>query len=282
MNHEAGDRNFKTEEALPNANAGQQPAVEPPADALTGQPAPPSPAPQAESQRVVKGVFKTPFWVIEAIEKNQRDAEWWTNRDPLVRLRKQCEALIHELDLRVKDDNAGEMLGVPLIKIEPMNVRTLGTYRSDVDGYAIGGTIVLNQERLWELEPFMEAALMLTLLVRARQHQRGGDGRLDREGRDLMKSHGLVVTEKGKITIAEDGAFRRFLEEQGIEVPVASVLPRPARQGRTTLQLWSCTCQSCRVGTKVFLAVCEQCKEPFRLGDHRGKRFVQTGACRTA
>ena len=171
----------------------------------------------------------------------------------LVRLREQCKALIHALDLRVKD---GEKLGVPLIKIEPMNVRTLGTYRPDVDGYAIGGTITLNQERLRELEPFMESALMLTLLIRARQHQRGGDGHLDREGREWLKSKGLVVTEKGKITIAEDGAFRRFLDSQGIEVPVVSGSRGRSGIGRTTLQLWSCTCQSCRVGKKVFFANC--------------------------
>jgi hypothetical protein len=246
-------------------------AAEPPTDDDTEQPAPSGPAPQAEGPTAVEGVLKTPHYVIETVVGNQLDAGWWANREVVERLRVRSEKVIHTLDLRVKD---AEKLGVPLIKIERMSIRTLGDYRPQADGYAIIGTIVINEERLRTLKPFMEMALMLTLLVRARQHQLGGDGRLDREGRELMKSKGLVVTEKGKITITPDGAFRRFLESETIEVPVASEFPQPVRVGKTTNQLWSCLCQKTRVGTREFFANCPKCHEPFRPGDHVGKRFV--------
>jgi hypothetical protein len=206
----------------------QQPAAEQPADGQTGQPPPASQPPQTEG-KPVEGILKTPYWVIEAIEANQRDAEWWVNHKRLDRLRGLSEKMIDALDLRAKD---AEKLGVPLIKIEKRNVRTLGTYRPQADGYAIVGTIILNEERLETLEPFMEMALMLTLLIRARQHQLGGNGSLDREGRELMKAKGVIVTEKGKITIMQDGAFRRFLESEGFDLrliaPASTVSEIPA------------------------------------------------------
>lgn len=92
-----------------------------------------------------------------------------------------------------------------------------------------------------------------------------------------MKSKGLIVTEKGKITIADDMPFRQVLEGKGVTVPAASEFIRPERRGKSTIRLWSCTCQKARVGTREFFAVCPQCNEPFRLGDHVGKRFVETG-----
>jgi hypothetical protein len=52
----------------------------------------------------------------------------------------------------------------------------MGTYQADPDGYAIVETIVLNEERLRTLEPFMKLVLLLKLLLCAGHHQRGGDG----------------------------------------------------------------------------------------------------------
>ena len=226
----------------------------------------------------------TPWWLCEAIKTHQRDAKWWPNWKDLKRLRAWCHILITGLDLRAKD---GEKLGVPLIRIERTNTRTLGTYRPDPDSYAIGGTIVVNEKRLDDLPDFMEGVLMLVLLVRARQHQLGGDGSLDREGRALLKSKGVVVTAKGKITIADDvpytppkpweaqaTTFRQLLEDRGIAVPAEAEFPKPKEEGTTTNRLWSCTCQRCRVGRGMFLAVCTHCNQPFQPGDHVGKRLV--------
>jgi hypothetical protein len=231
------------------------------------------------------GVFKTPASLIRALVENQKDAPWWEPRADLMNLRTMGAKLIHRLDLRENDEVSHELdlwakdkgsvtLALPLVKIEKMNIRTLADYRPQADGYAIAGTIVINEERLRLLDPVMKWVLMLVMLIRVRQHLRGGDGRLDREGRALLKSKGVVVPERGKITITKDGAFRRLLESEGIEAPVTSEFKRPERKGKTTLQLWSCTCQKCRVGTKVFLATCTQCNQPFRPDDHVGKRFV--------
>lgn len=190
-------------------------------------------------------------------------------------LRRWEAIFIKAFDLRVKD---ATYMMMPLIRIEPINVKTIGTYRAEADGFAIIGVIVFNEERLHDLPVFLKLALLLKLLLCARRHQqKGGDGGFDRECRERMKAMGLTITEKGAITIDEGGPFRRILEAGGIEVPVASAFPRPARKGKTTNCLWSCTCQKCRVGTKDFFAVCSECGEPFRLGDHVGKRFAKTG-----
>jgi hypothetical protein len=251
--------------------SGQEPTGETPSGGRNGQPPATNAAPQARNQGAKGGVFKTPPWVIQALVENQRDAEWWANRDDLEMLRNWGHILIKAFNLRVKD---ATYQGMPLIRIERMNVRTLGMYRAEADGYAIVGTIVLNEERLRDLPVFMKLTLLPKLLLCAWQHQRGGDGTFDPECRERMKDMGLLITKKGSIRIDEDGAFRRLLESYGIEVPVASLFPPPARKGKTTLQLWSCMCQSCRVGKKVFSVVCSECHEPFRLGDHVGKRFV--------
>lgn len=247
-------------------------AIQRSSDARNGETPATSPAPQAESQGAGESDFKTRIGVYEAIVRHQLDADWWANHDDLEMLRKWGRFFIEAFDLRVKD---AAYMGMPLIRIEAMNVKTIAAYHAPADGYAIIGSIRFNEERLRTLPVFMKLVLLLKCLLCAWQHQKGGDGTFDRECRERMKAVGLVITEKGRITIADDGPFRRLLDAAGIEVPVASVFPRPDRKGKTTSRLWSCTCQRCRVGTSEFLAVCTECREPFRLGDHVGKRFVK-------
>jgi hypothetical protein len=242
-------------------------------DARTGGTLAPSLTPQVDGRGAEGSDFKTWVLVYQAIVEHQRGADWWTNCDDLKMLRDCGGIFIKAFDLRVKD---AKYMAMPLIRIEPMNVKTIGTYRAGADGYAIVGSIAFNQERLLNLPVFLKLVLLLKCLLCAWQHQKGGDGTFDRTCRESMKAMGLVVTAKGAITIDGDGPFRRVLEALGIEVPVASVFPRPDRNGKTTNRLWSCTCQKCRVGTNEFFAVCPQCGEAFRLGDHVGKRFVTT------
>jgi hypothetical protein len=265
MRNDGGARDdFKM---LPKPDARQHPALRP--------------APRVDDKGAEESDFKNWPLVYRAIVEHQRSADWWTNHDDLEMLRQWGGLFIKAFDLRVKDS---AYMAMPLIRIEPMNVRTIGIYRPEPDGYAIIGTIALNAERLSALPDFMKLVVLLKLLLCAWQHQSGGDGTFNRECRERMKAMGLVVTEEGAITIDENGPFRRLLAEFGIEVPVASVFPRPCRKGKTTNRLWSCTCQKVRVGTREFFAVCTQCNEPFRLGDYVGKRFVHTGtlavACR--
>jgi hypothetical protein len=265
---------FKNSDTEPRTDAEQQPPIEPPADAVSSGTTPANRVPEVDSRPLIDGVFKTPSFVIRTIVENQKNATCWEHSDSIAWIRGKCVALVNELDLRVKD---AEKVGTPLIKIERMNIRTLANYLPYADGYGIPGTIVLNEERFPELEPFVQLTVLLVTLFRVRNHGLGGDGRFDREAREKMQEKGLVVTQKGKIKVAEDGAFRKFLERRGIEVPAEPKLPQQERQGRTTLQQWSCTCQSCRVGTRDFIVVCPVCNEPFRPGDHIGKRLVPTG-----
>jgi hypothetical protein len=231
------------------------------------------PAPQSAGGGSKDGDFKT-RWpsVYQAIIDHQRDAEGWAYRDDVQWLRSWGHLFIKAFDLRVKD---AEFMSVPLIRIERMNVKTTGTFHPKADGYAITSTIAINQERLPNLEPYQKLVLLLKYLLCAWQHRMGGNGSFSRECRDRMKAMGLTITERGEVTIDEDGPFRQLLGYFGVAVPLASEFPQPERKGRSTNLLWSCTCQKCRVGTKVFSAVCPQCNEPFRLGDHVGKRFVK-------
>ena len=52
---------------------------------------------------------------------------------------------IKEFALLVKD---GQFLPMPLVKIEPLNVRVISAYRAEPDGYALAGAIVFNEKRL--------------------------------------------------------------------------------------------------------------------------------------
>lgn len=248
-------------------------AIQRASDARGGEAPATRPGRRAEDEGDGESDFKTRVGVYEAIVRHQRGANWWANCDDLKLLRKWGGFFIRAFDLRVKDTVS---MGMPLVRIEPMNVKTIGAYHPEPDGYAIIGSLGFNEERLRTLPVFMKLVLLLKCLLCAWRHQKGGDGDFDRECRGRMKSLGLIVTEKGAITIDADGPFHQLLEAAGIEVPVASVFPRPERTGKTTSRLWSCTCQRCRVGTSTFLAVCTACGEPFRLGDHVGKRFVRS------
>jgi len=207
-----------------------------------------------------------------AIVDHQKHAKWKHN-EAVTTLREWARTLMKMCKIRVKD---ATYTGVPLIRIEPMNVRTIGVYRGKADGYAIGGTIAINEERFFELPLHMMLALLLKLLFCARRHEEGGDGTFDQDCREKMKAAGLVITDDGAIIIDKDGTFQRFLKSGGIDAPLESKFPQPSRKGKTTNHVWSCTCQRVRVGTKGFFAVCTQCHERFRLGDHVGKRFVNT------
>lgn len=226
-----------------------------------------TPAPRVKGKREQADNFKTRIEVYHAIVAHQKGADWWRNHDDLTMLGEWAPELIKELPIRLKD---ATYAAVPLIRIESMNVRTIGTYRAAADGYAIGGTIVLNEERLSDLPDYMKLALLVKLLFCARQHQKGGNGTLDSEGRDEMKAAGLEITEEGAITVTVGRRFHELLDAHGIDVSFESTFPKPSRKGKTTNQLWSCACQKARVGTKEFCAVCTKCHQPFRLGDFVG------------
>lgn len=203
--------------------------------------------------------------VYRAITEHQRGAEWWAYRKDLVELRDWGLRLIKEFAIKVMD---AEYLSPPLIKIEPMNIRTFGTYRIDPDGYAIKGAMVLNQKRLRGLADYMKWGLLMKLLLDAWEQQRCRDDVFGEQCREGFRKLGLTVTEAG-ITMKQGGRFREFLERNGMKPPAGVIpWPEPKQEGRSTNKLWSCLCQRVRVGTSDFEAICPRCHTEFQRGDH--------------
>jgi hypothetical protein len=217
----------------------------------------------AEEPQTTEAVKTLP--VYQAITEHQRGAEWWAYHDDLVKLRDWGLKLIKEFAIKVKD---GEYLSPPLIKIEPMNIRTFGTYRIEADGYAIKGAIVLNSKRLPGLDDHMKLGLLMKLLLDAWEQQRCRDDLFAEQCRKGFQKFGLTVTEDG-ITIEKGGRFREWLGRNGIEPPAGEIpWPEPKQEGRSTNKLWSCLCQRVRVGTSDFEAICPRCQTEFQPGDH--------------
>ena len=225
------------------------------------------PEPEAED-------FKTPFpGTYYGIIQHQHSAGEWPHRDDFKSLREWGFAFVRAFELRTKD---ADLMAMPLIRIERLNIRTLGKYDPDPDGYALSGIIALNGKRLGYLPHFLRLVLLMMMLLQAWQHQRGGDGRLDRECRGRMKAMGLSLSKNDRrVKVARDGRFRELLTEAGIAVPPEAEWPEPEPDAeRTTLRLFSCTCQKARIGKKVFLAVCTNCGQPFLPGNNLGPRSV--------
>jgi hypothetical protein len=234
-------------------------------------PRPNQPIAPAQTESTGWAQFGAAPGLYEALFNNQRDATWWKNCADVEMLRGWQALFIREFDLRVKYT---QYMGPPLIRIEPMNIRTIGAYRTEADGYALAGTLGFNQKRLDDLPAFITLAELVRLLLRAWQHQNGGDGTFDKQCREHMKAMGLVINGKGTITIDEHGRFRRVLTSRGVEVPLSSLIPPPRTKAKSTLKPWSCRCQKFWVGTKDFVGNCPVCDQPFREGDHVGKRLT--------
>jgi hypothetical protein len=223
----------------------------------------------------------TPGLVAQIVD-NQTESGWEHGED-IAFLRAWGELLIRELGMKVKD---GHFLGLPLIKVETLNIKTLGQYNPAADGCGICGTILLNEKRLPGLDPITKVTLLVMLLFRAWQHEWCTDAIFEDECRARMREAGLSIAKMG-VTIKEGGRFQRLLEENrrlltqdetgDIKIPVGKLLfPKPEVVGKSTNQLWSCKCQKVRVGTENFAAVCLQCGYAFRRGDHVGKRYFET------
>lgn len=200
-----------------------------------------------------------------AIVDHQADAKGWVGRDELLWLREWADRFIREFQIKTRD---AAFLPLPLIKIEPLNIKTLVTFRAGRDGYAIAGTIVVNQKRLEHGVPHATLiAQLLVALMRAWQLERCNDDLFDTESRARFRQLGLTVSKAG-ITIEGGGHFWKLLDEAKVKVAPGRV-PMAKLDGRSTLELWSCRCQKARVGVSDFAARCRRwCGEDFRPGNH--------------
>jgi hypothetical protein len=79
--------------------------------------------------------------------------------------------------------------------------------------------------------------------------------------------------------VADEGSpFSIIMKEWGIERP--KDVPTDNRKidwfkggkeikGKSSLSRWSCGCQSARIGTKEFFAVCTKCNNPFEKVENK-------------
>jgi len=252
--------NDRAKEMRPDPTPAEQPPTQ---TDQTGRPTP--------QQREDEGgdTFKIPLLpVYRAIVEHQVAEEGWAGRDELVWLRDWCRTFIREFQIKTRDST---YLLLPLIKIEPLNIKTLVTFRAGRDGYAIAGTIVVNLKRLERGVP--RAALLAQLLValmRAWQRERCDDDLFDSESLARFRQLGLRVAKAG-ITIEGEGHFWKLLEEHKVE-DAAGEVPMAKLAGRSTLELWSCLCQRARVGTESFAVRCLLCGAEFHPGDNVVKK----------
>ena len=89
--------------------------------------------------------FGAPLSIYQAIVDHQRNADGGPTATSWSGCGTGDRSFIKEFALLVKD---GQFLPMPLVKIEPLNVRVISTYRAEPDGYALAGAIVFNEKRL--------------------------------------------------------------------------------------------------------------------------------------
>ncbi len=213
--------------------------------------------------------FGTSLSIYQALVEHQRNAEWWPHREELEWLRDWGQMFIKEFSLKIKD---GQYLPMPLIKIEPVDVRITCTYRAQPDGYALAGAIVVNEKRL-DVPDATKLALLLTMLLRAWQHQCCPDDLFVSQCREGFLRAGLTLTQ-ASIRIEPGGRFDQLLRKNNIEIPQAPIPWSKAEQTRD--KLYSCRCQQVWVRTAtVFDATCSRRHAQFQPGNHVARKAAR-------
>ena len=231
-----------------------------------------TPEPSRDQQWEPDGgeAFKTPLLpVYRAIVEYQRGADWWANRDELEWLQNWGHLFIREFSLKIKD---AELLPMPLVKIEPLNIKTICSYQKRADGYGLKGVGIFNEKRLKDVPAYMKLGMLLKMLFRAWEDQRCRDTLFENERRQRWKELGLSIT-RTSITIKAGRRFHELLTAHQIEIPAGEIrLPKPKQRGRSTLKHWYCPChQNAWVGAKTFEVRCLRCHQEFRPEDHLAK-----------
>jgi len=202
--------------------------------------------------------------IYQVIVDHQRSAEEWANHEKVLWLREWGDRFIKKLGLKNKD---GEYLGMPLVKVEPLNIKTVCRYQKAPDGYALTGTIVANEKRLGDEPDFETLTHLLEALLDAWRHQHRPDEVFVQESLEGFKRLGIAVTKK-LITIEKGSRFAQLLRKHEIDIPEGQTPKPKVPQGKSTNKLWSCLCQKVRVGTGSFDALCLRCKSKFQPGNH--------------
>jgi len=162
----------------------------------------------------------------------------------------------------------------PVISFETKNVRNLGHYEKERNGFGLKESININRchldRPLWQI-----LAILIHEMCHSWQNLYGkpsGSWFHNKEFKLKMSEIGIVTDNKGRhLKVADPFVF--FLEKHGIKFgcPKDSkgdieVPQKPKIAGRSKLKKWECLCgQTARVGKKEFFAACTLCEGQFVL-----------------
>lgn len=192
-----------------------------------------------------------------ALREHERTTEDW--------LWARLASTLHEWTERFNLEFKLE-IPVPAIQVEAIRYRTLGTYRSGRNGFALKDEITINARHAGQALSEVLTTLLHELL-HAWQEVYGRPGRgnyHNKEFRAKAGSLGLVVNERGE-TYVMPGRFTEILHRYGIDATTTPPAPlaSPTFVGPgSKLKKWSCGCTNVRAAVELE-AVCARCGEWF-------------------
>jgi hypothetical protein len=157
-------------------------------------------------------------------------------------------------------------VAIPAIQVEALPFRTLGTYRSGRNGFALKDEITINARRVQRPLSRILATLLHELLHEW-QEKHGCPGKRNYHNEEFQakaRGLGLIVDRRGHTHVVP-GAFTELLRRHGVDfaptLPAPSQLPTASGPG-SKLKKWSCGCTNVRAAVELE-AVCARCGEWF-------------------
>jgi hypothetical protein len=190
-----------------------------------------------------------------------RDHELTTRDWPWAELASTLHTWTERFNVEFKLD-----VSIPAIQVEELPFRTLGTYRSGRNGFALKDEITINARRVQRPLSRILTTLLHELLHewQAKHGQPGKRNYHNEEFRAKARTLGLVVDRRGHTHVVP-GPFAEILQRHGVDVaptvPAPNQLPAAAGPG-SKLKKWSCGCTNVRAAVELE-AVCARCGEWF-------------------
>jgi hypothetical protein len=193
-----------------------------------------------------------------ALRDHERGTSDWPWAQLVCTLHEWTERFTFEFKLDV---------AVPVIQVEAIPFRTLGTYRRGRNGFALRDEITINARHVNRPLSRLLATLLHELLhqwqeVHGRPSKRNHH---NNEFRKKARSLGLVVNSRGETHITP-GPFTDLLKRYDLDVVASEatrVNPSPiALAPGSKLKKWSCGCTNVRCAVELA-AVCAHCGEWF-------------------
>ena len=191
-----------------------------------------------------------------------RDHELTARDWPWAELVSTLHAWMERFNVEFKLD-----IEIPAIQVEALPFRTLGTYRSGRNGFALKDEITINARRVQRPLGRILATLLHELLHEWQdKHGRPGKRNYHNiEFRAKARSLGLIVNRRGHTQVVA-GHFTDILNKHGIgfePTPTPSVeLPVTVNGPGSKLKKWSCGCTNVRAAVELK-ALCGRCRRWF-------------------